>query len=54
MPMCRLTSQMKPNSAQISVAENSMMLSATHGGRLNLFPPRSAMFFNQVMRLVRC
>ena len=40
--MCRLTSQMNPNSAQMSVAMNNAIGSATHGGRLNLRPAYSA------------
>ena len=42
LPMCRLTSQMKPNSAQMIVAMNSASGTATHGGRLNLRPAHSA------------
>ena len=36
MPMCRLTSQMKPNSAVMIVVMNSAMGSATHGGPVEL------------------
>ena len=52
--MCRLTSQMKPNSAQMSVAMNSAIGTATHGGRLNLRPAYSATLLTQVILRARC
>src|ERR1044072_3992908 len=52
--MCRLTSQMNPNSAQINVAMNSAIGSATHGGRLNLRPAHSGGLLSHVMRRCRC
>ncbi|SHV64820.1 Uncharacterised protein [Mycobacteroides abscessus subsp. abscessus] len=48
--MCRLTSQMKPNSAATIVVTNRQIWSATQGGRLNLLPTLSARLCSQVIR----
>lgn len=50
LPMCRLTSQMKPNSAATIVVTNRQIWSATQGGRLNLLPTLSARLCSQVIR----
>src|SRR6201993_5567577 len=52
--MCQLTSQMKPNRAQMIDVVNTRIVSATHDGRLNFCPNCSATVFNQVIRWVRC
>ena len=52
--MCRLTSQMKPNKAQMIVPMNNAIGSATHGGRLNLRPVHSAKLLTQVILRARC
>ena len=45
---------MKPNSAQMIVAMNSAIGSATHGGRLKLRPVHSAKLLTQVIFRARC
>ncbi len=54
MPMCRLTSQMKPNIAQMIVEVNSRVGSATQGGRFIRTPTLVARVSSQVIRRVRC
>src|ERR1700722_3441089 len=52
--MCQLTSQMKPNSAQMIDVVNTKTGSATHAGRSHFPPSHSATLVNHVIRWVRC
>ena len=50
MPMCRLTSQMNPNNAQMMDVVNIGTGKATQDGRLNLTPIQSAQRAGQLKR----
>src|SRR6202044_2401431 len=52
--MCQLTSQMKPNSAQMIDVVNTKTGSATHDGGSNFAPSQSATLVDHVIRRVRC
>src|ERR1700727_585444 len=52
--MCQLTSQMKPNSAQMIDVVNTKTGAAPHDGRSTFAPSHSAMLVNHVIRCVRC
>lgn len=52
--MCQLTSQMKPNRAQMIDVVNTATGRATHAGRLNFVPIFSATVVSHEIRWVRC